>query len=279
LGVRANAEVANESAWVPFLHSFLNIQSNDFFDGGDVMVLGHFDFTDMEHLIESNASSFDEKLAAYRHAVNTVDAEVEQLVHIITQNRKMPIVIGGGHNNAYPCIKGAAKGWYKAGVLPIAQLNAVNLDLHAEYAPMEGRHSGNAFRYAEEDGYLEKYCVVGLHEHYIQQNVWMDMVNNPFVDCITYEDIFIHEKRNFIQSIAHATGFTEGTLCGVELDMDCIENGFGITAHHARQYVHFVTADGRPAYLHICGGSQQAAEAGGVLASCIVTDFVKAMNL
>ncbi|MGF1948884.1 arginase family protein, partial [Enterococcus gallinarum] len=81
------------------------------------------------------------------------------------------------HNNAYPCIKGAAKGWHKAGVLEIAQINAVNLDAHADYRAMEGRHSGNAFRYAEEDGYLEKYCVIGLHENYITQNVWMDMVN------------------------------------------------------------------------------------------------------
>ncbi|MEI2708544.1 MAG: hypothetical protein V9E96_05930 [Chitinophagaceae bacterium] len=38
---------------------------------------------------------------------------------------------------------------------------------------------------------------MGLHENYIQQNVWMDMVNNPFIDCITYEDIFLHEKRTF----------------------------------------------------------------------------------
>ena len=191
---------------------------------------------------------------------------------------------------AYPCIKGAAKGWHKAEVIPIAQINVINLDAHADYRPMEGRHSGNAFRYAEEDGYLEKYCVVGLHENYLQQNVWMDMVNNPFVDCITFEDIFIHEKRNFTQALKDATEFTDDTLCGIELDLDCIEHTLssaatpvGITAVHARQYVNYVVLDTQPAYLHICEGATNLADgrtdaATGKLISYLVSDFVKGMQ-
>jgi formiminoglutamase len=84
--------------------------------------------------------------------VNKVDDEVEQLAKMITEAKKIPIVIGGGHNNTYPLIKGTAKGWHKAGVIPLAQINCINLDAHSDYRPMEGRHSGNAFRYAEEDG-------------------------------------------------------------------------------------------------------------------------------
>ena len=186
-----------------FLQSFLNIQSNDFFDGAEVLLLGHFDFGDMQYLIDTTARSQDEKIEAYRHAVNTIDDEVEQLAKMITEAKKIPIVIGGGHNNTYPLIKGAAKGWHKAGVIPLAQINCINLDAHADYRPMEGRHSGNAFRYAEEDGYLQKYCIVGLHENYLPQNVWIDIVNNPFIDILTYEDIFVHEKRTF-----HAGGCT-----------------------------------------------------------------------
>lgn len=291
IGVKANLGLGGaDTAWESFLQAFLNTQSNDFLDGSDVLILGHFDFAEMANLIESNASDNDEKVEAYRHAVNTIDEEVEQLMHMITQNRKMPIVIGGGHNNAYPCIKGAAKGWYKSGVLPIAQINVVNLDAHADYRPMEGRHSGNAFRYAEEDGYLEKYCVLGLHENYITQNAWMDIVNNPFIDCITFEDIFLHEKRSFIQAVAHATAFTEDTLCGVELDLDCIQNTLssaispvGISPAHARQYVSFVSADVKPAYFHVCEGAVSLAdgrrdESTGKLISYLVSDFIKAFQ-
>ena len=292
IGVKANNGMGGaDSAWEPFLKSFLNIQSNDFLDGYEVLLLGHFDFSEIANLIDQNADNYDEKLAAYRRAVSIIDDAVEQLMHVITQNKKMPIVIGGGHNNAYPCVKGAAKGWYKAGILELAQINVLNLDAHADYRPLEGRHSGNAFRYAEEDGYLEKYCVLGLHENYIQQNVWMDMVNNPFIDCITYEDIFLHEKRTFMQAIAHGCNFTSDTLVGIELDVDCIEHTLssatspvGITANHARQYIHFATADSRPAYLHICEGATHLSDgrtdvSTGKLISYLVSDFLKAMAL
>jgi formiminoglutamase len=272
---------------VAFLHAFLNIQSNDFLEGSEMLLLGHFDFSMIEKMIEQNAHDEGERVEAYRHAVNTIDQSVEQIIHLITQNNKIPIVIGGGHNNSYPCIKGAAKGFYKAGLIPIAQINAINLDAHADFRPMEGRHSGNGFSYAEADGYLEKYCVVGIHENYLPQNVWMDIVNNPFVDCITFEDIFVHEKRTFLQAVAHATNFTEDTLCGIELDIDCIENALssaqspvGISPIHARQFVNYAAADTKAAYFHISEGAAHLADGRkdngtGKLISYLVADFVK----
>lgn len=291
LGAKGNYGIGGtDTLWIPFLQSFLNIQSNDFFDGGDVLLLGHFDFGDIQYLIDTTARNADEKIEAYRHAVNQVDNEVEQLAKIITESKKIPIVIGGGHNNSYPLIKGAAKGWHKAGAIQLAQINCINLDAHADYRPMEGRHSGNSFRYAEEDGYLQKYCIVGLHENYLPQNVWMDIVNNPFIDCLTYEDIFVHEKRTFMQAVAHATDFTGDTLCGVDVDIDCIEHTLssamtpvGILPNHARQYISFVAADSKPAYLHICEGATRLTDGrtdatSGKLVSYLVSDFVKGMN-
>ncbi len=289
LGAKANLiSEDTPSIWLPFLQSFLNVQSNDFLEGGEMLLLGHFDFSDLAYVIEQSARSFDEKVDAYRHAVNIIDDELEQIIHIITQNKKLPIVIGGGQNNAYPCIKGAAKGWFKSGVIPFAQVNAMNVDARADYGPLEGRHNGNAFRYAEEDGYMEKYCVIGLHENAIQQNVWMDIVNNPFIDCITFEDIFLHEKRTFQEAIDHATEFTIDTLCGIELDLGSIENNFsgtgfptGITPMQARQYVFFSAIDSQPAYLHISEGDnvydKNNEAAAGSLISYLVTDFMKAM--
>ena len=67
------------------------------------------------------------KREAYRHAVNKVDDEVEQLAKMITEAKKIPIVIGGGHNNTYPLIKGTAKGWHKAGMIALAQINCINV--------------------------------------------------------------------------------------------------------------------------------------------------------
>jgi formiminoglutamase len=279
-----------DTIWTPFLQSFFNIQSSDFLDGEEILLIGHFDFGDIQYLIDTTAKSEEEKIEAYRHAINTIDDEVEHLAKIITETKKVPIVIGGGHNNSYPLIKGSAKGWHKAGVIELAQINCINLDAHADYRPLEGRHSGNAFRYAEEDGYLQKYCIVGLHENYLPQNVWVDMVNNPFIDCITFEDIFVHEKRTFMQAVSHATGFTEDTLTGIDLDLDAIENTLssamtpvGISPIHARQYISFTAADSKTAYLHICEGATclndgRTDMSSGKLVSYLVSDFIKAQQ-
>lgn len=289
IGVRANHGIGGtDSVWVPFVTSFLNIQSNDFLIGDDLLLLGHFDFGDMKYLIEQNAHDQEERIDAYRHAVITIDDEVEELVKAIVSANKIPVVIGGGHNNSYPLIKGTAKALHKAEKIPLAQINCINLDAHADFRPAEGRHSGNGFRYAEEDGYLQKYCVVGLHENYLPQNVWSDIVNNPFVDCITYEDIFLHEKRSFRQAVAHATGFTDDNYTGVELDLDSVENILcsasspsGISVFHARQYMSYAASDLQVAYVHICEGAAQLndgrkAESTGKLISYLVSDFVKA---
>jgi formiminoglutamase len=291
IGVRADGgEGATDTTWVPFLQNFLNIQSNDFLAGESILLLGHFDFSELRRLIEANAHGPEEKIEAYRHAVITIDEEVESLIKIVTACGKIPIVIGGGHNNAYPLIKGAAKGLFKAGLIPLAQINCVNLDAHTDYSPVEGRHHRNGFRYAEEDGYLQKYCVIGIHENYLPQNVWLDIVNNPFIDFITYEDIFILEKRNFIQSIAHATGFTEDNYIGLELDLGCIRNALavdstpcGISPVHARQYVTLAASDSKIAYLHICEGIAAPPHGPkspdtGKLISYIVSDFIKARD-
>jgi formiminoglutamase len=155
---------------------------------------------------------------------------------------------------------------------------------------MEGRHSGNSFTYAEEDGYLQKYCIIGVQENYIAQNIWMDVVNNPFIDFITYEDIFIHEKKNFLEAVAHATTFTEDSYTGIELDLDCVENTLssaatpsGVSPVHARQYVSYAASDVKPAYLHICEGAAQLtdgrkSETTGKLISYLVSDFIKALE-
>ena len=289
IGIRANHGIGGaDSVWFPFLQSFLNIQSNDFLTGENILILGHFDFNEIMLLIESNAATADEKMEAYSHAVIGIDEEVENMVKLVTQSGKVPILIGGGHNNSYPAIKGAAKGLHKQESIPLAQINCINLDVRAGYRPLEGRHSGNPFRYADEDGYLNKYCIIGLHENQVQQNVLLDILENPFIDFISYEDIFIHEKKNFIQAVAHATGFTEETFTGVDIDLDSIENVLsgastpgGISMLQARQFITFVATDAKVAYLHICEGASilndgRTSADTAKLIGYLVSDFVKA---
>src|SRR4051812_31585314 len=46
LGIRANYGTGGaDSAWIPFLSALLNLQSNDFLNGEEILLLGHFDFS------------------------------------------------------------------------------------------------------------------------------------------------------------------------------------------------------------------------------------------
>jgi formiminoglutamase len=114
----------------------------------------------------------------------------------------------------------------------------------------------------------------------------MDIVNNPFIDIITYEDIFIHEKRNFRQAVSHAIDFTEDNYTGIELDLDVIENMLssavtpsGIPVQLARQYINLGAAHAKVAYLHICEGAAQLnGQSNGTIGktiSFLISDFVK----
>ncbi|HEY5371340.1 MAG TPA: arginase family protein [Hanamia sp.] len=289
VGVKANLGTGGpDTAWSSFLQSFLNIQSNDFLSGENIFVAGYFDFDDARKLINVNAATQEEKVTAYRALVKNIDSAVEEMVKLITVNNKIPVIIGGGQNNAYPAIKGAAKGLYKAELIQLAQINCINLSASTGFQPIEGRHSGNPFRYADEDGYLNKYCLIGVHENDMSQNVLVDMTNNLFMDYITYEDIFIHEKKNFIQAVAHATGVTEDNYTGVEFNPSSIEGvlsndapACGITTLQARQYMNFAATDSKIAFLHLCGGASrlengEISSSTGKLISYLVSDFLKA---
>ncbi len=109
--------------------------------------------------------------------------------------------------------------------------------------------------------------MVGLHENYLSQNVWLDIVNNPFLDFITYEDIFVLEKEKFHTGRCACGIIYKGNFTGIEVDLDCIENTLssaetpaGILPVHARQYMNFIAVNSKPAYLHICEGASQLSD-------------------
>ncbi len=289
IGIRANYGTGGaDTAWVPFLQSLVNVQSSDRLSGEELLLLGHFDFSDVEQLIELNARSQEERIDALRHAVaNIIDEEVEEMAKMIVAAGKVPIAVGGGHNNAYPLLKGVSKQLYKQGKISKPQINAVNLDAHADYRISEGRHSGNGFRYAIEESFLKKYAVIGLHENYNSQSMMDDLYSNINILYSSFEDIFIHEKLNFRQSVAQAFNFTDEEFIGVELDLDSIRSSLssamtpvGITGIHARQYVSFAANYPKIAYLHICEGatrldSGREDDQTGKMIAYLVTDFIK----
>ena len=285
IGVLANGGKAGTAgAWDSFLSSFLNVQANDFTKADTIAVLGHFSFDDLMQKIEKKAVSTEDRIEEYRKAVPIIDGAVSDLIQGIIASGKTPIVIGGGHNNSYPIIKGTALAL--AGSGDLKGINCINLDAHIDYRLAEGRHSGNGFRYAKEEGYLMKYFALGIHENYIPKDTLRDVNENIDVDFITFEDIFLRQKRTWQQALKDAGEFIGGERYGIELDLDSIAHvpasaatPCGITSREALQYVAQMARHFEAAYIHICEGIASNDNAlVGKLISYLVTTFVKAYH-
>jgi len=283
IGVLANGGKAGTAlAWNSFLLSFLNIQANEFTKADTIAVIGHFSFDELKEKIERKVVSSDARIEEYRSAVSIIDDAVTELVQWIVACRKTPIVVGGGHNNAYPIIKGAALAL--AGSGDLKGINCINLDAHIDYRLAEGRHSGNGFRYAKREGYLAKYFALGIHENYIPNGILKEVNENADVDFITYEDIFIRQGKTWQQALEGAGNFIgAGSHTGIELDLDCIEHApasastpCGILSREALQYVAQMAGRFEVAYFHICEGIASNENAlVGKLICYMVTTFLK----
>jgi formiminoglutamase len=262
IGVRANAGIAGAaSAWRTSLMAFLNIQSNRFLNGKEILVLGHFEITEPE----------ESSIKALRNKVTEIDELVYPVIEKIVAAGKIPIVIGGGHNNAYGMIKGtslASKG----------PIDALNVDAHADLRELEGRHSGNGFSYALKENYLNHYLMYGLHQNYNNETILSQIENNPKLKAVFFDDILMG---------AEANGFFDelGTAAGLEIDLDCIQNVLssaetpsGLAVNDIRKLI--LTHAKKFSYLHICEGATRMLD-GRVnrltakLITYLVSDFVK----
>lgn len=157
IGVKANlGRPGAEGGWQAFLHSFLNLQKTGLLSTHELLLVGAVDCHDLMGQSDALDASDKHDLAELRRLCAMVDARVASVVEPLFAQGFEVIVIGGGHNNAYPLLRSL----HQVSGHTVA---AVNLDPHADFRATEGRHSGNGFSYAYMDGALEFYHVVGLH--------------------------------------------------------------------------------------------------------------------
>jgi formiminoglutamase len=283
IGVRANyGRPGAASAWESALKSIVNLQHNKFFKGGRLLILGCIDTAEAMQQAEGlnpNEKADRKKLFTL---VEELDKEVSHIISLIVRAKKIPIIIGGGHNNAYGNIKGTALAKGRS-------VNAINFDAHTDFRILEGRHSGNGFSYAYEEGFLRKYFIFGLHENYCGKGV-METIKKAEgrIRFNTYEQIAVREEKNFNAEMHQALLFINDERYGVELDLDAIVNvassaitPSGFSAERARQFIHFFGKQKNAAYLHICEGAPSLDNAAnnhvtGKLIAYLVTDFMKA---
>ncbi len=292
IGVRANyGRGGAHTAWQPALENILNLQSNQFLKGEELLVLGHVDFNDLFEKAAGLHSKDTKDIEQLRKLVELVDERVSEVIKLIISCNKIPIIIGGGHNNAYPNIDGAGSALLKTGKIKKQGINVINCDPHTDFRPLEGRHSGNGFSYAFDKKILNRYAVVGIHESYNTENVLEQFAKNKgALSYTTYEDIFVRELFSFQQAIKQGIDCCKDNYCGIELDLDAITNvpssaktSSGISPLQARQYVYQCARELKACYLHIAEGAPvlahiKADNKTGKLIAYLVSDFIKGVK-
>ena len=276
VGIKANnGRIGSLHNWEIFLNSFLNIQNNKYLKGQNIAVVGCFDFdesiTDLDAIDDVN-ELYD--------IVNEIDKEITFINSLIHKYNKYPIVIGGGHNNAYGNLKGLAlaKG---------QKINVVNFDAHTDFRALEGRHSGNGFSYAFDEGFLGQYVIFGAHENYLNKHMLQQFkANVDSIKMFTYDDMMVTGISDFDTNITQALKLVKGTYYGVEIDLDAIENvsssamsPSGFSVLDARKFTYKLAQSDKASYLHICEGSASLGVMPqaqlGKLITYLVTDFMK----
>ena len=282
IGVKANyGRGGAHTAWKPAMEGFLNQQSNMYLTGKSIFVLGHIYVDDLMEKANALTTKTKEDISRLRDLVSELDSRVSDVIEVISGLHKIPVIIGGGHNNSYPIIKGCSKAQAKA-------IHVINCDPHSDFRPLEGRHSGNGFSYAFEEQYLKKYSVFCLHEQYNTAQVLKDFTaHNTRLFYTTYEDVFIREHKTFTHALQQNLGFVNQHFCGVEIDLDAITNvpssaktSSGISPVQARQYAYQCGRQLNALYFHIAEGAPilshiKADNKTGKLIAYLITDFMK----
>jgi formiminoglutamase len=253
-----------EKGFQAFLSRFLNIQSNRFFSGDEVLFYGVFKV--------QTKDSLEEK----RDQVVELDSLLVSHLLEIFKKDLIPILIGGGHNNAYPLMKAF-------NIAKQKKINVINCDPHADYRLLEGRHSGNSFSYAKNEGVLNYYKVIGLHQSYNSEEMLTRMEQEG---CeFSFFDDYLLGQSSIAEDVHYFINKNKRASFGVELDMDAIiglpASAFtysGITVEDARKFILQLAKEKEVVYLHLPEGapigSREETIVGKTLAY-LVSDFIK----
>ncbi len=272
IGVRANGGIGGaHTAPLPALQALLNVQESLLLGGKDIALAG---------ILECRFNA-PEAPGDLRKAVEEIDQVVATLIKKFVSAGKIPVVVGGGHNNAFGLLAGSASALKKP-------LCAINMDAHSDFRRAEGRHSGNGFRYAFEKGYLKRYAPFGLHRNYNSEKVLSELEHHAAAFFpVFFEDLFISQTLSFETALGHVFDFAAGLPAGIELDLDAIAgvlssaqspSGFSVT--QARRFLWRAATETEAVYLHLPEGVARRAdgqESGtiGKLLAYLMTDFMR----
>lgn len=191
----------SENTWSAFLANFLNTQIHKNFNGKEIAVLGTI--KNVNPPVSINEAKIQ---------VEELDAFVLEILNQELSQDQIPIVIGGGHNNALPLMRWSAQ---------TNDVNCINIDPHADCRNTETRHSGNSFSTSLEEKTIKSYSVLGLHEAYNNQFI-LDFLEKHACFHTFYEDYLLGKSTLFTDFQTRVKELNPIEKIAMEIDMDAI---------------------------------------------------------
>ena len=250
IGPRANlGRGGAEHGWLAALKGLLNWQVNDLVASHLLVLAGSVVTADLQQA----SAELDSNQSAHLEQLRDLCAQLDQRVSAVLQPAFAQgfavILIGGGHNNAYPLLTSLAEQTEQS-------VGAINLDPHADFRACEGRHSGNGFSYAYEHGALQHYHVVGLHP--AKNNARsLSRLQQAGFSWTTLQQLW---QQPWSEQLTHLQQLSHSWQCpfGIEIDLDALYaipasaiNFVGLSVSHAATLINTLASDPNARYLHL----------------------------
>ena len=267
-----------ETAWPAALQGLCNLQATPFIASHELLLVGHVDCADLQEQAAALHTTNATELQGLRDLCQQLDQRVMQALLPLFSAGYEVILIGGGHNNAYPLLRSLSEATEQ-------QVAAMNLDPHADFRAREGRHSGNGFSYAHTDGFLANYHVVGLHEGKNNAESLRQLSDAGF----TYTSVHELYQSNWSEQLAalRAQAQTWQRPLGIEIDVDALQgvpasalnfNGLGI--QHGYTLIAELASLAQTRYLHLAEAAPSlhpaGREAGDMACAQVLSELVLA---
>ncbi|WP_127346199.1 formimidoylglutamase [Pseudidiomarina mangrovi] len=279
IGPRANlGRGGAEHGWQAALKGLLNLQANELV-ASDLLLLAGSVVTDD---LQQASADLDPQDSAQLEQLRDLCAQLDERVSAVLQPAFAQgfavILIGGGHNNAYPLLTSLAEATEH-------QVGAINLDPHADFRACEGRHSGNGFSYAYEHGALGHYHVVGLHPAKNNARSIQRLQQAGF-GWVTLQQLW---QQPWAEQLLALKQLSDNWHCpfGIEIDVDALYavpasaiNFIGLSVSHAATLVSSLASHRNARYLHLAEAAPslhpQGQSSGDIVTAQLLSELVLA---
>lgn len=293
IGVRANfGKPGCATLWAAARAKFLSMQDNAALRGESLLVLGEIAVEDVMCKAATLDATRAADLAALHALVCEVDDRVAAVAQKIVKSGKLLVAVGGGHENAFGIIKGLSQATSRG-------VSCINIDAHADLRQDVGRHSGNAFSAARREKFLERYCVVGLQEPFVNDAMWEQLCNEKDLRAITLESmrtrlmrvsalprkfprVWVHAAH--LAACEEAAKYLKKPPLALEMDLDAITGvaasaptTAGLAVEEVREMLRYIGARRDVSTFHICEGIADETDSRGVgaLTALLMSDVIK----